>query len=293
MTKTLAKLLAHSPLLSRGRRLFEQNSKNWDHLTSKSEKLQAGIYLILKDYSLGLFPPKFEDQAKTYAAEIDFRSHIPGLSLETVRQTALKKPFWFPAAAKRYLSGFIQLIKMLERTKLAPPARLLELGCGSGWMSEWLAIAGFDVTATSIAPLDINDAQARLRGVQALGLTVQLRFEVAAMESVAEQVGPVNHYDAVFVFEALHHAFDWRQSLQSSFECLRPGGWLLICNEPNLLHTFISYRIAKLSNTHEIGFSRRALTRHLTKVGFAKVKCMSTPFHFWVKPHWIVAQKAP
>jgi len=64
MTKTLARLLAHSPLLSRGRRLFGQNSKDWDRLSSKFEKLQAGVYLILEDYSLGLFPPKFEDQAK-------------------------------------------------------------------------------------------------------------------------------------------------------------------------------------------------------------------------------------
>jgi 2-polyprenyl-3-methyl-5-hydroxy-6-metoxy-1,4-benzoquinol methylase len=293
MTKTLARLLAQSPLLARGRRLFGKNSKDWGLLTSRFDKFQAGVYLILQDYSLGLFPPKFEDQAKAYAAEIDYRSHIPGLSLETARQNELKKPFWFPAAAERYLSCFIRLIKMLDRTKLAPPARLLELGCGTGWMSEWLAIAGFDVTATDINPSDINDAQARLRSIQTKGLTVQLRFEIAPMESVAEQVGPVNHYDAVFVFEALHHAFDWRKTLQSSFECLRPGGWLLICNEPNLLHTFVSYRVAKLSNTHEIGFSRRALTRHLTKVGFARVKYMSTPFHFWAKPHWIAAQKSP
>ncbi len=54
------------------------------------------------------------------------------------------------------------------------------------------------------------------------------------MEEVAEKVGPRNYYEVVYVFEALHHAFDWRQAIQSSFECLRPGGWLLICQEPAL-----------------------------------------------------------
>ena len=67
------------------------------------------------------------------------------------------------------------------------------------------------------------------------------------MESVADflQDKEVLPFDVVFVFEALHHAYDWHQSLKSAFECLKPGGWLIICNEPNLIHTFVSYRIAK------------------------------------------------
>jgi SAM-dependent methyltransferase len=291
MTRTLARVLAHSPLLSRGKYLFEQNSKDWDFLPSKLDKLRAGVYLILEDYSRGLFPPRFEDQARAYAAEVAYRNNIPGLNLETIRVAELRKPFWFGPGVEKYLGSFIRLTKLLDRLKVAPPARLLELGCGSGWMAEFLAIAGFDVTGTSIAPADIEDAGARFNSVVAKGLDARLRFEIAPMESIAETMGPRKDFDAVFVFEALHHAFNWQQAVQSSFECLRPGGWLLICNEPNLLHTFISYRVAKLSNTHEIGFSRRALTRHLAKSGFKPVKYISTPFHFWEKHHWIVARK--
>ena len=293
MTRKFAKLLAHSPLLLRGKRLFEKNSQNWNSLSSKSDKFLAGVYLILEDYSNGLFPPTFEDQAKAYAGEVAYRTHIPGVSQEAVRQTELRKPFWLGQATKKYLNQFVQLTNLLARVKVAPPARLLELGCGSGWMAEFLAIAGFDVTGTSIAPADINDARARLDSIAIKGLAVQLQFEVVPMESVAEASERRGYYDAVFVFEALHHAFDWQKAIQSSFECLRPGGWLLICNEPNVLHTFVSYRVGKLSNTHEIGFSRRVLARHLAKVGFAQVKYVSTPFHFWFKPHWIVARKSP
>ncbi len=47
-----------------------ENSKNWNLSLSKLGKLQAGMYLILEDYSQGLFPPKFEDQAKTYAGSV-------------------------------------------------------------------------------------------------------------------------------------------------------------------------------------------------------------------------------
>jgi len=291
MVRKLARRLAHSALFSRGRRLFEENSRNWEFPLSKFDKLLAGGYLILEDYSQGLFPPKFEDQAKAYAAEIAYRDNVPGLTPEKVRRNELQKPFWFCRAAENYLTQFILLLRLLERVKIPPPGRLLELGCGSGWMAEFLAIAGFDVVATSIAPSGIEDARARLWSIQTKGLAVQLRFEVAAMESVAEQVGPLNHYDVVFVFEALHHAFDWRQAIESGYKCLRPGGWLLICGEPNVLHTCISYRVAKLSNTHEIGFSRGELTRHLSKVGLSRIKYLSTPFHFWVKHHWIAARK--
>lgn len=291
MTRTLAKMLARSPFFSKGRQLYEKNRREWNLPLGKFEKLQVGGYLILEDYSQGLFPPRFEDQAKAYAMEIDYRQHLPGVDLAATRQTELRKPFWFGPGAIDLLAGFSQLIIHLERLKISPPARLLELGCGTGWMAEFLAIAGFDVVGTSIAQSDIADAQMRLRSVAAKGLAASLRFEIAAMESVAETVGPRNHYDAALVFEALHHAFDWRRAVRSTFDCLRPGGWLLICNEPNILHTYISYRSAKLVNTHEIGFSRGELLRHLEKTGFTQVKYLSTPFHFWTKKHWIAARK--
>ena len=291
MTRTLAKLLARSPLFSSGKRLYEQNCREWSFPFSKFEKLQIGAYLILEDYSQGLFPPRFEDQAKAYAMEINYRSHLPGVNLDATRQTELRKPFWFGPAAVEYLSGFSQLVIVLEQLKISPPARILELGCGTGWTAEFLAIAGFDVTGTSIAPLDIADARMRLQSIVAKGLTAKLKFEIAAMESLSESASHQNQYDAVFFFEALHHAFDWRRAIQSTYDCLRPGGWILICNEPNVLHTFISYRSAKLVNTHEIGFSRGELMRHLSKSGFTSVKYLSTPFHFWTKKHWIVARK--
>jgi 2-polyprenyl-3-methyl-5-hydroxy-6-metoxy-1,4-benzoquinol methylase len=291
MLQSLARKIAHGPVLSRGRRLFAENSLNWNLRLSKLDKLATGAFVILDDYSKGLFPPRFEDQAKAYAAEVTYRTKLPGQALEDIRQAELRKPFWFAGATKKYLDEFTRLILLLEAVNLQPPSRLLEIGCGTGWMAEFLAIEGFDVTGTSIAPTDIEDARLRLNSIVAKGLRAKLRFEIAAMESVADTIGPRDSYDGVFVYEALHHAFDWRRALQSAFACLKPGGWLLVCNEPNRLHTFVSYRVAKLSDTHEIGFSRPELLGHLNGLGFAPVKYLSTRFHFWMKFHWIAAQK--
>jgi 2-polyprenyl-3-methyl-5-hydroxy-6-metoxy-1,4-benzoquinol methylase len=220
--------------------LFAQNEHDWALPLSKFQKVWVGGYVILEDYSAGKFPPCFEDQARAYEMEIHYRTKLPGVTAEETARTELRKPFWFGPGTQEFLGGYCRLVAVLERLNITPPAKILELGCGTGWMAEFLAISGFEILGTSIAPTDIADAQKRLRSIEAKGLNAKLRFEVAAMESVAETVGPRNHYEAVLCFEALHHAFDWRQTVQSAHACLRPGGWLLICSDPNVLHTIIS-----------------------------------------------------
>ena len=292
MFKSLAGTLARSPLFKRGRELYALNKKDWNHQLTKPGKLQLGLYLILEDYSKGLFPPPFKDQQVAFAGEIAYRTATAGTTAEQVSEGELRKPFWNANSVRKYLEDYCRLVENLELAQLRAPARLLELGCGSGWMAEMLAMGGYEVTGTSIAPDDIADARKRVDSLSAKGLKRSLRFEIAPMESVAEMVGPAGFYDGVFVFEALHHAFDWRQALDSGLKCLKPGGVLLICNEPNLVHTFSSYRVARFSNTHEIGFSRAELMRHLRgSAACASVDYLSTPWHFWCRHHWILARK--
>lgn len=210
---------------------------------------------------------------------------------EDVAEANLRKPFWYGDFERKYLREFCLLCRCLQRCDIAPPARIMELGCGHGWTTEFLATMGYEMMGTSIVEEDIMYSRKRIGSLQAKGLKCVLQFKTSPMESVADQVGPKGYYDAVFVFEALHHAFDWREAIQSASECLKPGGWLLLCNEPNLVHTFSSYRAARLSNTHEIGMSRRQLMDQMRKCGLTKVVNMGSPWHFWIKPHWICGQK--
>jgi SAM-dependent methyltransferase len=61
-----------------------------------------------------------------------------------------------------------ELQRVLEQTTI-PPCRVLEIGCGTGTNSVWLAQQGFDVTGIDMAPLAIEQAQKRARaaGVEA------------------------------------------------------------------------------------------------------------------------------
>src|SRR5579871_5571934 len=95
--------LAGSPLLRRGKDLYAENLRNWYHPMSKFGKIQAGLWLILNDYSQGLFPPKFTDRQKAYAGEKEYHSSIPGLDAAEVRHNNLTKPFWPGKSGRIYL----------------------------------------------------------------------------------------------------------------------------------------------------------------------------------------------
>jgi SAM-dependent methyltransferase len=63
-----------------------------------------------------------------------------------------------------------ELQRQLAKRKLTP-CRAIELGCGTGTNSIWLAQQGFDVTAVDISPTAIERAQAK-----AVEAGVQIRF---------------------------------------------------------------------------------------------------------------------
>lgn len=288
--RKLAGSLAESSLMSTGKRHWLANLADPVQPLSKKQKLLSGVYLILRDYADGIFPPTFEDQRKAYEAEIAYTPSI-GSTEELRVWHYMTKPFWNPQSIDYYLSHFIQTSLGLQRVGIAPPQRLLELGCGTGWMAEWLAIEGYDVVGTTLAPSDVEMARTRLEGLRLRGLNVKLRFESFPMESVDEIINTAPQFDAVLIYEALHHAYDWRRTLEAAFRCLKPGGWFFILHEPNILHTMVSYRAAKLGKTHEIGFSRPAVLRHLKRAGFGRIVFLKKRLNLIVTPLWIAAQR--
>jgi hypothetical protein len=66
---------------------------------------------------------------------------------------------------------------------------------------------------------------------------------------------------------------------------------MIIADEPNVLHTFTSYRMGKMSGTHEIGMSRRKIIRCLRGSGCREVRTIGPRFDDRLHPLWIVARK--
>lgn len=290
-TRRVAGWLAGGPLTAPGRRLMEANFQDYHLPMGKMAKVLAGTWLILRDHADGLFPPTFEDQQKAYLGEIQYFASIPGAARERMIADHVVKPFWNGDSFGRYSADLARLMRILEELGVPGDGRLLELGCGCGWMAEFLAIRGHDVTGTTIAPDDVGIGLKRVAALVARGLPPRLRFREAPMETVDEAVRDLGLFDATYVFEALHHAFDWRRTIQSASRTLRPGGWLVLANEPNLAHTFVSYRVGRLTNTHEIGMSGPELRAEMRASGLGDIRVFQPRWDNRVTAHWLAARK--
>lgn len=130
------------------------------------------------------------------------------------------KPFVDPNRAT-YLADIAQIMALLP----PPPVRLLDLGCGSGWTSELFAFSGYHVLGTDVAPDMIAIARLRCRD----GLS--LEFRVNNFESPIADAD----FDAVVLYDALHHAEDAAAVIRNAHAALAAGG-LFISVEPGRGH---------------------------------------------------------
>lgn len=108
-----------------------------------------------------------------------------------------------------------------------PPSRILDLGCGTGWTSLFLARRGHEVTGQDIAP-DMVAAAEAARDREALA---NLRFVTSDYEGLAFD----GEFDGALFFDSLHHAVDEEAALAGAYRALRPGG-VLVTHEPGEGH---------------------------------------------------------
>lgn len=94
--------------------------------------------------------------------------------------------------------------------------RLLDIGCGTGYVAALYASGGADVTAVDIADRSVELTRKRLawKGLHGTVLT-------ANAEDLPFSEGS---FDVVTSFGVLHHTPDTRKALQEVHRVLRPGG---------------------------------------------------------------------
>jgi SAM-dependent methyltransferase len=111
----------------------------------------------------------------------------------------------------------------LERLGLRPGWRCLEVGCGIGSISQWLAEKVAPAGHVVASDIDIR----YLAGVKASCL------EVRRLDILHDAI-ETNAYDLVVCRAVLHHLADARKAIQGMITALKPGG-VLLSIEPDML----------------------------------------------------------
>jgi len=112
-------------------------------------------------------------------------------------------------------------LQYVARRVLLRGARVLDIGCGGGLLSEALAKEGAEVTAIDLAPELVKVA--RLHSLES-GVTVDYRVQ-AAEDLAAEQPGS---FDVVTCMEMLEHVPDPGAIIAACHRLLKPGGQLFL-----------------------------------------------------------------
>jgi len=143
-------------------------------------------------------------------------------------------------------------------------ASLLDVGCGTGWTSVFLAQRGFAVTGVDIVPANIEGAR-----ILASTWKVQADFRVTDMDYLDLE----RTFDCALIYNSLHHTRSQPAVLEAICAHLKPGGWLLI-GEPSWVHRYSAHARA---TTHgkgwvERGLTMRGLRRDCRTAGFGRLR---------------------
>ena len=135
---------------------------------------------------------------------------------------ALAQRWWDPEGPQKALHAMNpdRLAYVAGRTTLRD-ARVLDVGCGGGLLSEALAGEGAVVTAIDLSPELLKVA--RLHGLET-GVSVDYRQQ--PVEALATEAP--GSFDAVTCMEMLEHVPDPAAIIRACAELLRPGGRLYL-----------------------------------------------------------------
>jgi len=189
-------------------------------------------------------------------AEVEYPDKIG----EDGRAWLRTKPFANdPRETARHLIDAGYVIELLD---LRPGMRFVELGCGPGWMTRFIARHRVDAHGYDISPQMIEIARE-----QAAAENVNAQFDVADFE----QLDLGREFDAALTYDALHHSARPELVLASARRALKPGGVFLLA-EPNLKQRWQGRGATDAYGTTELGYSPRALKRMLRDAGFTDVR---------------------
>lgn len=134
--------------------------------------------------------------------------------------TRMNRPAYVSHLTERWIPGIPALH---DRLGDDPPARVADIGCGSGWALISLAKAYPNVVAEGI-DIDAEAIETATANAAAEGVADRVSFEVRDADDPQLQ----GRYDLVTLFESLHHFPDPAGALRTLRGLLRDDGIVLL-----------------------------------------------------------------
>jgi SAM-dependent methyltransferase len=154
-----------------------------------------------------------------------------------------------------------------------PPCRVLECGCGAGWLTWMLAKSGYRAVGQ-----DVNADAIELARANPMFHTLPQPPEF--LRADYEDMPFAEEFDAVVFFDSLHHALDLPAVVRRAFHALKPNG-VMVASEPGVGHAKQSRGFMRewgvtdrdtppslvLAQGREAGFSRGYVYPHAELLG--------------------------
>ena len=116
---------------------------------------------------------------------------------------------------------------IVEQLGLGLRAQVLDVGCGPGWLSEYLARCGYWVTGVDISEDMVEIARERVAAIPgAVGEGIEAQAEFHAMP--VRELPWENRFDAAILYDTMHHFDDEVETLRVILRNLAPGGRIYI-----------------------------------------------------------------
>lgn len=184
---------------------------------------------------------------------------------EEGRRHATRKPF-DDANTVRHIARFGAMLTSMR----PPPARVVEFGCGTGWLSLMFAQSGYEVIGVDISP-------------EAIALAEQAREE----RGIAHAAFRVGDYESIHIpepadyvvfYDALHHAEVEEDALRTAHRILVPGG-AAFCWEPGEGHaaTPLAKELVRDYGVHEKDMPPTHIFSIARRVGFRRHQVLPLP----------------